>query len=203
MHPATWGDYPAVVIRDGLAFGVPMDDELCALSLTDGSIQWSTPLPGRTAPFAPAVGDDHVIFGTSDGQVRSVARSDGAPCWTAPIDVIGLVQPLIIGDRVVVRNARSGEVVALDLRTGSIEWRAKVPKSTSFEPSQSLCHADTIIVTGAEGLVWLDLATGERVHEVAVGRLTWVAYGRHTLPVPFETGLLLASGSGLHAYRWS
>lgn len=170
--PASWGDYPGVVVTDGAVWGVPVGLELQVRALEDGAPKWRTPIGKREAVFVPELTADLVLFGTSSRKLCAADRATGAVRWTAPLDVLGHVHPVVIGDSVVVRNRKPDRLVCLDLATGAERWSRDLPAARFMTD-----HAQTLFVDGAvvlcdsEGVKWFDPATGKPGRRVDVPRL--------------------------------
>lgn len=175
--PAAYGDYPGVVVADGAVWGVPRGEEVLALSLTDGAPRWRSPLAKRAAVFTPALTADLVLFGTSSfkagAHFNAAERTTGVVRWTAPIDVLGLAHPLVIGDTVVVRNREPDQLVCLEIATGRERWRRNLPTARFTADYAQTLHLDGLLVTcDAEGIKWFDAATGEPRRRIDLGFLT-------------------------------
>src|SRR3989454_988499 len=103
---------------------------LFALDAGDGLVVWTA--PGARGFSSPAVFDNSVIVGTSNGTVIRLNASTGSVQWETPL----LAHPLFSGitsspkvafDRVFVgtfnESGGPGEVVALWVNNGSVAWR--------------------------------------------------------------------------------
>src|SRR5437867_865591 len=103
---------------------------LFALDARDGLVVWTA--PGARGFSSPAVFDNSVIVGTSNGTLIRLNASTGSVQWETPL----LAHPLFSGitsspkvafDRVFVgtfnESGGSGEVVALWVNNGSVGWR--------------------------------------------------------------------------------
>src|SRR4051794_38017534 len=79
------------------------------------------------APAAPAAGADWTTYGGDPQRSSSVPTGpdpDGAAvAWKADLDGRVYASPLVIGGRVIAAT-EGGSLYALDLRTGSVVWRA-------------------------------------------------------------------------------
>jgi outer membrane protein assembly factor BamB len=97
-----------------------------ALSAADGHIVWSYDAGDDTVQLsAAAVGRKEIIFGGSDGLVRSLRREDGVPLWTTDAHAAVSATPLITESTVYVGTMRS-RLLALSLRNGTISWETKL-----------------------------------------------------------------------------
>lgn len=176
--PATYGDYPGVVVADGVVWGVPRGEEVLALSLADGAPRWSSPLPKRAAVFTPALAVDLVLFGASTrggAQFHAADRVTGVVRWTAPIDVLGLWHPLVIGDTVVVRNRKPDQLMCLELATGRERWRRDLPAVRFMADYAQTLHLDgQLVACDAEGVKWFDPATGDPQRRVDLPSLMYL-----------------------------
>lgn len=99
---------------------------MLALSTEDGAILWNYELSSDEVYFsAPAVGLDEVVFGASDGQVRSLDRTDGGVRWTTQVDGAVTATPLMTEGTVYVGTMRS-RLVGLARSDGTRVWETKL-----------------------------------------------------------------------------
>lgn len=99
---------------------------MLALSTEDGSILWNYEIASNEVYFsAPAVGLDEVVFGASDGHVRSLARVDGGVRWTTEVDGAVTATPLLTEGTVYVGTMRS-RLVGLARSDGARMWETKL-----------------------------------------------------------------------------
>ncbi|WP_336338390.1 outer membrane protein assembly factor BamB family protein [Haloarcula brevis] len=130
-----------------------------ALSLRDGTRQWTRALTPATVPSAvgigeglapPVVADGRVFLGTADG-VLGLDIADGSVVWRHT-DPVGAGVPAVTDDALFVPTTDG--VVRFDTASGAREWTAPVDGTR-------LAVADgTVVVTG-EKTVALAAATGE------------------------------------------
>lgn len=170
--PAAYGDYPGVAIADGMVWGVPRGEVVQAISLEDGTPRWNSPISKRAAVFTPALTAELVLFGTNEEEPKLTAadRATGTVRWTAPMDLLALAHPLVIGETVVVRNRKPDRLVCLELATGRERWRCDLPVARFMADYAQTLHLDGQLVTcDAEGIKWFDAATGELRRSLDVG----------------------------------
>ena len=127
---------------------------LFALDARDGLVVWTAPVARGFS--SPAVFDNSVIVGTSNGTVVRLNASTGGVQWETPL----LAQPLFSGitsspkvafDRVFVgtfnESGGPGEVVALWANNGSVAWR----HPTGSVHYSSPAYADDSVYVGIMG----------------------------------------------------
>src|SRR2546428_1301960 len=155
---------------------------LFALDVHGGSTVWME--PSARGFSSPAVFDNSVIVGTSNGTVVRLNAFVGTVQWETPL----LAQPLFSGitsspkvafDRVFIgtfnESGGSGEVVALWANNGSVAWR----HSTGSVHYSSPAYADGSVYVGIMGTynttsqVTFDPPYGVLALNAATGEETW------------------------------
>ena len=112
----------ALAAGNGLVFAATAD-ALTALD-TSGATRWSLPVPGGFS--APPLWDTGwLIAPTRSGDVLCLRASDGQVLWTRHLESPVSARPAIAGDRVYV-TLEDGRILALDLRTGAVEWERRL-----------------------------------------------------------------------------
>lgn len=165
----------------GRIFAATGYGDLVALEAGSGRELWRKKLeaPARSAPTA--VGGK-VFVVTQTSQVYAVNQEDGGDLWTyAGIpETAGLLSganPAVSGDTVVVPFS-SGEVMALDVKSGSPRWIDAVNRSYRTQALSGLADvtASPVIVNGvvyATSIVGrtiaISLKSGERIWEQDAG----------------------------------
>jgi len=131
----------APVIAGGRIFVVTYDNQLWALSATDGAVQWSNAGIAETAGLlgaaTPAVDNDIVIAPYSSGELLALRVENGRTMWS---DSLGAQRPgagslaalndingsPVIDRGVVYAISHGGRLVAIDVRTGSRVWEKDI-----------------------------------------------------------------------------
>lgn len=108
----------ALFVATGLA-------EVMALDPATGEIRWRAPLPAP-ARGGLTVADGRLLVPTVENQLVACAADDGRRLWTfraAPVRALplGLPAPAVEGD-VAVAGFASGEIVALRVSDGRVQW---------------------------------------------------------------------------------
>lgn len=156
--------------------GVPW----CSTPAAEGDV--SDPAPSITAPsFSPLATSEPPSIGGTWLQYRGDARRTGKCCdqspsysWRATIGSEIRSTPSVAGDLLLVGAHNSGDIVAIDRRTGSLAWRTRAPNWIHND----VVIADGLVLAGTgnseageefqavgsapSGLVAYDLATGRR-----------------------------------------
>jgi len=101
---------------------------------------------------------------SSAALVSSASESRRQVLWVSPGEFRGV--PVAGGDRVFARTS-AGEVVALDRRTGRVQWRSRLTTSPGFVAGGRLVVAHQIVVGGDDGLDGFDADTGGRLWSAA------------------------------------
>lgn len=126
--------------------------KLICLSVADGSVNWEFQTPSSEAYVAsPAVDGEDVIFGASDGHVRSLNPADGALHWSTEVDGAVTAPPLIAGATVYVGTMRS-KLIGLSRHDGSLAWQTELEGRVK---SAFAAHGRQLIVLAEPRLVYL------------------------------------------------
>jgi outer membrane protein assembly factor BamB len=145
------GSTPAVA--GGKVFVTTMGWTL-ALDATDGKVLWNTTTAKGFS--SPAIYNDSVYVGTSDGAIVRLNASDGTLRWRTPLlaspSFSGITSsPKVIFDRLFVgtfnETGGPGEVVALWEGNGSVAWRHWTGSIHYSSPA----YADGTIYVGVMG----------------------------------------------------
>jgi outer membrane protein assembly factor BamB len=89
---------------------------LSALNPLDGSVIWFKPY---AAVGGLAIGEARLYFGTADGGMAAVDKTNGALVWTTALDGGVAAAPVLAGGEVIVGATRGG-LTALDAESGKI-----------------------------------------------------------------------------------
>jgi outer membrane protein assembly factor BamB len=130
----------APAIANGSAYVMTQDNQLFALSLADGSTQWTASGPLETAGVfgtgAPAIGHSTVIAGFSSGDLDAYRYENGRVVWqdaltrtsmsTTVGDVTDVDASPVVDDTRVYAVGAGGRMVALDLLTGQRLWEINI-----------------------------------------------------------------------------
>ncbi|MCI4645095.1 MAG: PQQ-like beta-propeller repeat protein [Hyphomonadaceae bacterium] len=123
-------------IKDGRIFVTSNNNEILALSLEDGELEWSDQAISESARVlsspSPAAVEDIVVVPYSSGEVIAYLASNGRRLWSdalsrpgrfTPISAINDIasRPVLAGGLVVVAN-QSGVTAAIDGRSGTRIW---------------------------------------------------------------------------------
>ncbi len=178
-----------VAVADGLLFATTGYGVTVAMDPASGNEKWRNdleiPLRG-----APAVAGGKVFVVTQDNQLVALAADTGTQLWDAVAIVenaglLGAAAPAIAGDTMVIGYS-SGELNAIKIDTGQVTWQDNLARTARLTALASLTDIDAspvidrgrVFAIGHGGrMVALDLATGERVWERALGGVStpWVA----------------------------
>lgn len=120
--------YSTPIVEGDTIFIADYDEGVFAINAEDGSIRWRIAGNDISGNLVNELGssDDLLSFGTTDGHVYVVKKSDGSPAdgWPAGgkrFDKGVWAAPIIQGDRVFVATM-GGELHALSLADGSEAW---------------------------------------------------------------------------------
>ncbi|TDI64550.1 MAG: pyrrolo-quinoline quinone [Alphaproteobacteria bacterium] len=126
----------APTVSNGRLFVSTFDNQLFALSTTDGRIFWNHRATPETARLlvssSPAVSGDIVIAPFSSGEIFALRVQNGRVAWSDALQRTGQLTPLAtlndIAGRPVIDRGRviavshNGRMVSIDLRSGERVW---------------------------------------------------------------------------------
>jgi outer membrane protein assembly factor BamB len=191
-EPATTGG----VATDGArVYAATAYSQLVALDADSGAVVWEGKLP-EPARSAPTVADGKVFVVTQASTVVALNVADGSEAWTwrgTPEigNLLSSANPAVSGGIVVVPFT-SGELVALEVKTGKPLWNDTLARaSRSFAVSGLATIAASPVI--ADGVVY---ATGVGSRTVATelksgARLWDVAFGSAHTPAVAGNALFL------------
>jgi outer membrane protein assembly factor BamB len=130
----------APTIKDGRIFVESNNNEIFAMSLETGEVEWSDQAISETARVlgspSPAAVEDFVIAPYSSGEVIAYLASNGRRLWTDAISRAGRFTPISeindIGSRpvlaggLVFASSQSGITIAIDGRSGQRVWSKQI-----------------------------------------------------------------------------
>ncbi|MCZ6578978.1 MAG: outer membrane protein assembly factor BamB [Gammaproteobacteria bacterium] len=134
------GEIRAVpVISDAQVFVRTVDGKLSALSMLDGSIQWTisrrVPALSLTGNSRPLVQGDLVIAGFDDGKITAFSRSDGQTVWNTTVSnpagrteierLVDLDGQFILKDGIIYISSYQGRLAAIQAIDGNVLWSRK------------------------------------------------------------------------------
>ncbi|HEX9894736.1 MAG TPA: PQQ-binding-like beta-propeller repeat protein, partial [Gemmatimonadales bacterium] len=109
-------------VQRGTVYVGARDGFLYAVSADSGVLRWRFDHQISWIISSPAVADDVVYAGSSDGQfIQAVDAETGVERWRRPTGSIVWSSPAIVGQQLLVGDGR-GRVLALDRMTGDPRW---------------------------------------------------------------------------------
>jgi outer membrane protein assembly factor BamB len=112
------------VISDTV-FVVASDASVRAVSLTDGTPRWASPLYTPTLGSPPAVSDAGLFVTDQSGTVYSLDAATGAERWRFATNLSVVASPIATATAVL-QPANDGSIVAIDIASGHQIWHASV-----------------------------------------------------------------------------
>jgi outer membrane protein assembly factor BamB len=154
------------VALDGVAYVGSTDGRLFALNAETGRIRWAYDT-GGLINASPSVYGDRVCITTYAGSIFCLRRDNGEKIWDTYVKRDAFryesfySSPTTDGRRIYTA-ARTGKVVALDARTGDIEWTQSTGALTYATPAL------------ADGRVFVGAFDGAlHAYQAESGRLLW------------------------------
>ena len=161
----------APTIADGRIFVASNNNEIFALSVSDGATQWSDQAISESArvlgsPSAAAV-EDFLIAPFSSGEVIAYLAANGRRLWTDALTQAGRFTPIseindigsrpVLGAGLVFASSQSGTTVAIDGRSGARVWTQPIGSTRA----PALVGRFLYVLGTQNELACLDAATGE------------------------------------------
>lgn len=170
-----------VAVDGGVVYAATSYRQVAALDAGSGREIWKVDIdtPARGAPVA---GAGHVFVVTQSNEVYALKQSDGSVAWTyAGIEeaagLLSAANPAIAGNRVIVPFS-SGEIMAIDIKTGEPAWvdgvargfRTLALSGLADVSASPVVSGNTAYATGVAGrTVAVDARTGQRRWEQDLG----------------------------------
>ncbi|WP_417668011.1 PQQ-binding-like beta-propeller repeat protein [Roseibium sp.] len=170
-----------VAISGNVVYAATGYRSLSALDASSGQVLWTAELatPARGAPVA---GNGLVVVVSQSNEVYAINQSDGTEAWNyigieETAGVLSSASPAISGNRVIVPFS-SGEIMALDIKTGEPDWidgvargfRTLAVSGLSDVSASPIVSGNTVFATGVAGrIIASSVKSGERVWEQDLG----------------------------------
>ena len=152
----------APTIKDGRAFILSQNNEIFALSVADGSLEWTDQAISESARVlsspSPAAVEELVVVPYSSGEVIAYLALNGRRLWTDALVRTGRFTPIsaindvssrpVLSSGLVFASNQSGLTTAIDGRSGQRVWSQ--PIGSVFAPAVA---GEYIFVSGVEGQI--------------------------------------------------
>lgn len=199
----------APTVKDNRVYVVTINNQLEVFDAKDGSLVWThsgiLESAGLLGGAGPAVHDGIVVVPYSSGEVFALRAENGYPLWSESLVTPGRLDPLsslshirarpVIDRGYVFLIGHSGQMVAIDVRSGQTVWRLPVGGVRSpalsgdalyvlTQDNQLLC-----ILARTGQIVWIKNLPVFKNPEKSDGRLYWAG------PILASGDRLILSGS--------
>ena len=149
------GEIRATPVIDGEQIFVRTSDgKLSAISLLDGSIQWTVsrrvPALSLTGNSQPIVQGDLVYSGFDDGKIVAFNRTDGTTVWEVTVSLpsgrteiermVDLDGQFILRDGVIYISSYQGSLLAIQALDGNVLWSRKFSSFQSIEVDEEALY---------------------------------------------------------------
>lgn len=200
----------APTIRGNQIFVVTQNNEVFALDLDDGTVEWSDQAIAESARVlaapSPAAIEDLVVAPFSSGEVIAYLASNGRRLWNDALNRTGRFTPIstindiasrpILNGGLVFAASHSGIMVAIDGRTGQRVWGQAI--GSLYAPA---VVGEYIFVSGVEGeIACLTRDTGAVIWATQLEQFEKVKKKRGRIsyagPIIANNRLLVASSDG-------
>ena len=192
----------APTLANGSAYVLSQDNQLFALSLADGSVQWtesgSLEAQGVFGVAAPAAASGTIIAGFSSGELSAYRYENGRSLWqdtlsrtsisTSVSSLSDIDADPVIDDGRVYAVGQGGRMVALDINTGQRLWEQNFAGiSTPWVAGEWV-----FVITDDAKLVCMSRANG---------KIRWISQLRHFKNEKKHSGEILWVGPLLAGNR--
>lgn len=137
----------APVVDDQQVFVRTSDGKLTAISLSDGTVQWTVsrrvPALSLTGNSEPLVRGDLVYSGFDDGRIAAFNRVNGSTVWEVTVSnpsgrteierMVDLDGQFILRDGVIYISSYQGRLVAIQALDGNVLWSRKFSSFQTIE----------------------------------------------------------------------
>lgn len=134
-----WQINTKMPITSGLAANSNMifvgtgNGNVLALQQQNGKTAWQTTVPNDVLA-APAANDSVVVVKTSSGHISAFDTATGKSLWNytppeSPLTLRGSSSP-VIANGMVISGFANGEMAAIDLENGTLEWKQQIATPT-------------------------------------------------------------------------
>jgi len=131
------------------------------LTANDGSLRWTWKPEFGTTVRGPAVDEESVYVGATDGCVYCLDQMEGEVVWRCPVRGTLLQSPVVKGDRLLAGVDKIG-AVAVDKKTGQLQWEVSgVKKLIALGDKTVYFHGQD------KSIVGVDVETGRIVMRMA------------------------------------
>lgn len=126
--------FASLLVQNGVAYIASTDKSVAAIDIQHASVLWR--FQGDSAFYStPIIQQDRLYLGSLDGTISALDTHSGKPVWQTKVQTSGSKiwsSPLIAGNLLLFGLASTlvekpklpGQVIALDIRTGQLRWRA-------------------------------------------------------------------------------
>jgi len=194
-RPIVVGDLAICGFDNGRVAAVTVGNGSSAWEAAVGQSHGSTELQRLIDVDAPVVADGDELFAVAyQGRVARLARDSGQIDWARDLSSF---RGLAVDANAVYVSTAEGDLVRLDRRTGSEQWRQKSLERRQL--SAPAVYRGRVVVADFAGFVhWFDVATGDPIARMSIGKKARVS----TAPIVAGDLLLVFGDNGeLNAFR--
>jgi outer membrane protein assembly factor BamB len=190
------------------------DGLVLRLAADSGEELWRAPVTGEVlAP--PQTNGRVVVTQTYDGKLHGLDFASGETLWTydsnMPVLTIRGTSTPIIRDNVVMAGFANGRVLGFDIRTGGVEWEARVAIPQGRSEIERIVDVDgTMVLAGGElfaasyqgALAAIDISGGRKLWERKLSSVSGVSQGFGNVYVADDDGTVYAFHRNGQGQRW-
>jgi outer membrane protein assembly factor BamB len=194
-RPTLVGDFAICGFDNGRVVAVSVGNGSTAWDTTVGQSHGSTELQRLIDVDAPVIAEGEDLFAVAyQGRVARLSRENGQIVWARDLSSF---RGLTVDANAVYVSTSEGDLVRLDRRTGTEQWRQKSLERRQL--SAPVVYGGRVVVADFAGFVhWFDAATGDPLARISVGKKQRVST---PLVVTGELLLVFGDGGELEALR--
>lgn len=142
----------------------------------DGKLRWKTTVTSEVMS-APQVFDGVVVVRTGDGRIAGLDAADGKPLWNyqraTPALIVRSHAGVAIQRNQVFAGFAGGKLVALDLKSGSLQWETAVSQPRGNTELERISDVTSTPVVDDEQVCAIAFQGRLACFDIAQGNLLW------------------------------
>lgn len=146
-----------------------------ALRQSNGGFVWQATVPSEILA-TPVAASGRLIVKTADGKVYAFNAATGAQLWnyiqpTPDLILRGSSMPKVVGN-LVIDGLANGQVVALNLNTGAVEWKQTIAEPSGRNTMERMTDidADPVVVNN---IIYIATYQGQVAALTLQGKILW------------------------------
>jgi outer membrane protein assembly factor BamB len=195
------GSWTTATYGEGRVFVCTSNAILKAYEAADGTLQWSTTLPGQDSCSSPPTYADGMVFAGCSGNggtVYGVSAITGQVLWTQGVENGYNSSPAVLNSRVYVSYA-GDQAYCINERTGALVWHHQGPSEGGGGRTVAVT-SEAVYTRDGFGDLRLNLTNGQTETTYDAGYIPAFAFGYRFTMIG---GTLQAVDTATQANAWS